>query len=248
MMFVLLGLLGLSVGSFLNVVIDRVPEDKSLLNPPSHCDACKRRLFPWDLVPLFSYLWLRGRCRYCGGAIPLRVPLVEMATGIGFSFLGYWHGFSLPLLFSLVYLSLFLPLFVIDLEKGLLPDKITFPGMVLALAFSFFIPGMGIVRALLGGGVGFGALLLVYILSRGGFGGGDVKLGALLGLAAGFPLVLVSLLVAIIGGGVVAGLLLVTGRKKRRDTMPFGPFLSAGGMVALLWGDTLLNWYWRIIL
>lgn len=247
---VLFVLLGLAVGSFLNLCIDRLPLGKSIVSPPSHCDACEQRLKTRDLVPLFSYLWLRGRCRYCGAHIPRRLPLVELATALLFALLFWQYGLSLQLAIALIYASLFLVIFVIDLEHGLVLDNVVYPGMALAFVFSFFWPwpelvwpDIGVLSALLGGAIGFGLILIPYLISRGGMGGGDVKLAGLIGLVTGFPLVFFALFLGILGGGLVAIALLISGVKSRKEPIPFGPFLAAAAMVTLIWGPAMYQWY-----
>lgn len=237
------GVLGLAVGSFLNVCIDRLPAGQSLIKPPSHCSACNRRLATADLIPLFSYLWLRGRCRYCRASISPRLPLVEGLTSLAFAFLCWHYDLTLQLFFSLVYASLFIVIFFIDLEHQLVLNKIVYPAMALALAFSFFRPELGVVHALLGGAAGGAIMLLLFFITRGGLGMGDVKLMALLGLATGFPQILLALLLSVVVGGLVAILLLVSGLKKRRDAIPFAPFLVAGAFAVLLWGQAIYEWY-----
>ncbi|MDO8634996.1 MAG: prepilin peptidase [Dehalococcoidia bacterium] len=233
-------------GSFLNVIIDRLPRGVSIVHPPSHCDSCGHPLSPIDLIPVLSFLWLRGKCRYCQAKLSLRVPLVELATGIVFTLLAMLYGISLQLVMSVVYAGLFISLFVIDMEHGILPDKIVFTGMALSLGFSFLWPGRGPVNALIGGGVGLGLLLIPYVISRRGMGLGDVKLAGFLGLAAGFPSVLVALLLAILAGGAVAIVLVLFRKKGRKDAMPFGPYLVTAGLIAVLWGEPLLKWYLRL--
>lgn len=247
---VLFVLLGLAVGSFLNLCIDRLPLGKSIISPSSHCDACQQRLKTRDLVPLFSYLWLRGRCRYCGAHIPRRLPLVELATALLFALLFWQYGLSLQLAIALIYASLFLVIFVIDLEHGLVLDNVVYPGMALAFVFSFFWPwpelvwpDIGVLSALLGGAIGFGLILIPYLISRGGMGGGDVKLAGLIGLVTGFPLVFFALFLGILGGGLVAIALLISGVKSRKEPIPFGPFLAAAAMVTLIWGPAMYQWY-----
>ena len=247
MLAVLLGLVGLAVGSFLNVLIDRLPRQGSILFPPSHCEACGHRLSPWDLVPVLSYLLLRGRCRYCRASIPRRIPLVEALTGLIFGLLAWHYGPGWELVSALVYLGLFIPIFFIDLENGIIPDALVFPGMALALGFSFVL-GRPLLRdTLAGGGVGFGLMLLPYLLSRGGMGFGDVKFAGLMGLVNGFPLVAVGLLFAFVTGGLLASLLLLFRVKGRKDPVPLGPFLVAGSVFALLWGRQFLDLYLNLL-
>ncbi len=252
-------LLGLFVGSFLNVCIDRLPGRQSIIRPPSHCATCHQKLSVRDLVPIFSYLWLRGRCRYCQAHIPVRIPIVEGITALSFSLLYWYFGPGIELLISLVYASLLIVIFVIDLEYQLILDKITYPAMVLALVFSFFWPGMGeltalrigsinlspLVSALAGGGFGLAAQALPFILTyrRGGMGFGDVKLGALVGLMTGFPLVILVILISWIMGGLVAGILLAARVKRTRDAIPSGTFLAVSAMIILIWGQLIWQWY-----
>jgi leader peptidase (prepilin peptidase)/N-methyltransferase len=244
-------LLGMIIASFLNVCCDRLPAKQSLVYPPSHCPACSRRLAVKDLLPIFSYLWLRGRCSYCGAPIPRRVLWVEIATAALFG-LAYWqYGLSIELAIALFYISLFMVVLVIDLEHGLILNKIVYPALAIALLlsvfFTIFLPDVSIVpnivRAAIGGGIGFIVFFLIAIVSRGGMGFGDVKLAALIGLATGFPLVIVALIMGMILGGLAAVVLLGFKIKKRKEAMPFGPFLAVAAIVTLLWGSQILNWY-----
>ncbi len=248
---VISALLGLVVGSFLNVCIDRLPHGESILNPPSHCQSCHHRLVMADLIPLFSYLRLHGHCRYCQSSIPRRIFWVELATGIIFALLYQHYGLSAELGIMVLYTGMFIIIFVIDLEHGLILNKIVYPGMMFALLVAIFLsplwlgdwPSSGIVNAGIGGGIGFAIFLLLTIISRGGMGWGDVKLAAFIGFTIGFPLVLVALIMGAILGGVVAVILLVTKKRGRRETIPFGPFLSLAAMITLLWGNNILHWY-----
>jgi leader peptidase (prepilin peptidase)/N-methyltransferase len=240
---VLFSLLGLTVGSFLNVCSDRLPQEKSIISPPSHCDACQQKLTARDLVPLFSYLWLRGRCRYCGARISPRFPAVELATALLFALLTWHYGLSPELVMALIYGCLFLVIFVVDLEHGLVLDIVVYPGIVLAFIFSFFWPDLGIAMAVSGAAIGFGLMLIPYLISRGGMGGGDVKLAALIGLATGFPHVFISLMLAFLAGGLVAIFLLLFRVRSRKEAIPFAPFLAAAAMVTLIWGEAIYDWW-----
>ncbi len=244
---VLFSLLGLTVGSFLNVCIDRLPLGKSIISPPSHCDACQQRLTARDLVPLFGYLWLRGRCRYCGARIPLRFPAVELATALLFAFLCWHYGLSPQLVMALLYGCLFLVIFVIDLEHGLVLDIVVYPGIALAFVFSFFWPDLGIAMAVSGAAIGFGLMLIPYLISRGGMGRGDVTLAGLIGLATGFPHVFISLLLSFFAGGLVAIFLLLFRVRRRKEAIPFAPFLAAAAMVTLIWGETIYDWWLGLV-
>lgn len=248
---VVLAMAGLAIGSFLNVVIDRLPEGKSLVAPPSHCPACSRQLSLRDNIPVVSYLWLRGRCRTCGARIPRRILWVEVASGIVFG-LSFWYlGLSPGLAIVLFYFCLLLVVAVIDLERGLVSNWLVYPGIVLALIISVFSSRLSsdslivptIAWAAIGGGIGLGLFLFIALASRGGMGWGDVKMAALMGVILGYPVVFVGIMLAVVSGGLVAIILLLTGVKGRKQTVPFGPFLALGTVAALLWGQAILNWY-----
>jgi leader peptidase (prepilin peptidase)/N-methyltransferase len=243
------GLLGAAVGSFLNVVIDRVPDRRSLVSPPSHCDSCGRRLSPRDLVPLVSFVLLRRRCRSCGALIPWRVFWVELITAGLFVFL-FWHNFIASdagtwgeFAFTLIYSCVFLVIVFIDLAHHLILNRIVYPAALLALLLNIFRAEPGFLMGLAGGGVGFGLLLLPALVFRGGMGWGDVKMAALIGLVVGFPNVFVAILGAIIAGGLVAAGLMAARTRGRKDAIAFGPFLSVAAVVTMLYGDEIMDWY-----
>ncbi|MDP2919567.1 MAG: prepilin peptidase [Dehalococcoidia bacterium] len=252
--------LGACVGSFLNVCIDRLPKGRSLITPPSHCDACGNRLRGLALIPVVSYLWLRGRCRYCGAAIPWRILAVEVATGFLFAFVVATYGFDVQFLVLAFYTCLFLILAVIDLEYGLILNKITYPAIVISLILAPFWSSFGFLRAPFWensmlqvflsslGGAGIYAIpfLLIVLFYPHGLGWGDVKMAVLIGLATGLPLVLVAMMIAFLSGGLVASFLLLLHLKRRKEAMPFGPFLSLGALVALFWGKDIITVYLRL--
>ncbi|MDP2948351.1 MAG: prepilin peptidase [Chloroflexota bacterium] len=237
------GIGGLAVGSFLNLCADRLPRNQSIVRPRSYCESCGRHIENRHLIPVISYLWLRGRCGYCSAHIPLRSPVVELATGLSFAFLYWNYGYTVELGIALVYASLLILVSAIDVGTQLILDRVVYPGMALALIFSLAWPGLGPARAGLGGAIGLAALLMPFLLYRRGMGLGDVKFGGLVGLMTGYPLVFVALFLAVTTGGVVAVLLLVLRVRGRRDPVPFGPFLALAAAVTLLWGDTLWAWY-----
>jgi leader peptidase (prepilin peptidase)/N-methyltransferase len=249
-LIIVFALLGLEVGSFLNVCIDRLPQNKSIVFPASHCEACQHKLAAKDLIPVFSYLRLRGRCRYCQVSIPRRLFWVELATGVVFALLAWHYGLSPALGIMIFYACLFIIIFVIDLDHGLILNKVVYPAMIVALLLSLYpwpwfteSIGMRIAYSALGGAIGFGILFLIAIVSRGGMGWGDVKLAALIGLATGFPLVFLAIIMGAILGGIVAVALVIAKKRKRREAIPFGPFLALAAMITLLWGTNIMSWY-----
>ena len=253
-------LLGTVIGSFLNVCIDRLPAGKSLRYPPSHCEVCQHRLSPKDLIPVFSYLWLRRRCRYCQAPISPRLFWVEIGSGLLFA-LAFWH-FGLSVQFAVIafYGSLFMVIGVIDLKHQLILDKIVFPAIAVATIINIFIPPagfgvinlpwpwLGIVNGALGGAMGFALLLAIYLVSlliykREGIGQGDVKMAILIGLVTGAKLVLVAITIGALIGGLTGIVLLLLKIKKRKEPIPFGSFLSLATIVTFLWGNDILSWY-----
>ena len=257
---VLFTLVGVAIGSFLNVCIDRLPVNKSLVRPPSHCDSCQRRLSVPDLIPLVSYLWLRGRCRYCQAGIPPRVLLVELLGG-GLFFLAFWR-FGLTPQFGITafWCGVFLVIIFIDWEHQVILNKVTYPMAVIALvilAIDSFAPEAEILgnlsfwpqdkpiilSGIIGGAIGLSFFLLVAFINPRGMGMGDVKLAGLIGLVTGFPLVVVALLIGILIGGLAAVILLSLGLKGRKDVIPYGTFLAIGPIVTLFWGMDIFSWY-----
>jgi leader peptidase (prepilin peptidase)/N-methyltransferase len=234
--------LGAAVGSFLNVCIDRLPGGGSLIDPPSHCDACGRRLTWIDLVPILSYLALRGRCRVCRAPIPLRVLAVEVGTALLFLLVDVRFGASLDGLVGAAFVSLLVVVAIIDLEHRRILNRLIYPAIVVALA-AFLLPGRTPLPQLLGGLIGAGTLLLLAWASPQAMGFGDVKLTAFLGLFLGYPLIIVALFLAFVVGGLLSLLLLAVGRLRRGQPVAFGPYLALGGVVAFLYGHSLLLWY-----
>jgi leader peptidase (prepilin peptidase)/N-methyltransferase len=240
---VLYPLLGLVLGSFLNLCIDRLPRGESILTTHSHCDACGHTLGPLDLVPVLSYLALRGRCRYCGARVSLRSPLVELGTAALFALV--WLRFSTSLQGVLValYGCLLIPILVIDLEHHRVLNKLSYPAIGLALAAAVIAPGRSPWEMLAGGGLGFGLFLLLAVVYPAGMGMGDVKLAAFIGLAVGTPQVLLALFLAFLFGGALSGILVLVKAIGRRDPIAFAPFLAAGAMTTLFFGDQILGWW-----
>lgn len=241
------GILGAVVGSFLNVCIDRLPEDKSLLSPPSHCPDCERRLQPHELIPILSYLYLGGRCRTCQTRIPLRILLVEVGTAVLFWLAWRRAGTGWMALYFFVNISLLITIGVIDLEHERVLNTLVYPGVIWAgIAIPLFHASAPW-NHLVGGGLGFVTLLLIALIASGAMGMGDVKLGLFMGLILGFPDIILAYLIAFITGGLIAGILLLLKKIGRKDTIAFGPFLATAGIITLLYGDLILRWWLRRI-
>ena len=253
-------LLGLEIGSFLNVCIDRLPEGKSVVSPPSHCEVCGHRLAAKDLVPLFSYLWLRGKCRYCGAEIPWKLLYIELVSGVMCTFLFWRYGLSPQLGVMIFYAALFTIVFVVDLERRIVLGVVVYPAMVIAFIFSVLQlrpelpqwPVGGVVNVVMGGGICFLFFFVVgwlytAVTSRKGLAQGDLMLAGLIGLATGFPMGMFAIFLGAFLGAVPAVALIAMGKKGRKSPIPFGPFLSAATLITLVWGSAIIKWYMGIV-
>src|SRR5919199_4699395 len=246
-MLVLAALLfGLVVGSFLNVLIHRVPRRESLVWPASHCPHCGEPIRPRDNVPLLSYLLLRGRCRNCKGPISARYPAVEAATGLLFGAAAYEFGASVALLHALVLISALISLAAIDLEHRLLPNVIVGPAALAGLILSILADPAGWWTYPLSALAVAGALLVLALAVPGGMGMGDVKMGGMLGAFLG-PYAALAVFLGALIGAVSGGLLIASGRIGRRHALPFGVFMALGGIVVLFVGPQLWGLYLSLV-
>ncbi len=236
-------LFGLAVGSFVNVVIARLPARRSIVSPPSACPRCGAPIRWYDNVPLVSFALLRGRCRDCRAGIPWRYPAVELLTGGLFLLAVERLGVSLDLSRALVLLAALVAITGIDLDHQIIPDVITLPGIAAGLGWSLATGHPPLPASIIGAAVGGALFFVIIVASGGGMGGGDMKLGAMLGAFLGWRLLLVGIMVAVLTGGIVAIILLALRRRGRKDAIPFGPYLALGGAVALLWGEEIVAWY-----
>lgn len=253
--------LGASFGSFLNVVIYRLPANLSLLWPPSRCPHCLRSLKKRDNIPVFGWLWLKGRCRYCRGRISIRYPLVETVTGVLFLLVFWKYGFTVPTLGYWAFLSWLLTLSLIDLDTMTLPNSLTQSGLVAGLVFQGTV---GFVRASQLAGVSqqlmtsiVGAVLGLWLfdcIAIGGsmlfgqaaMGGGDAKLASMMGAWLGWKYLLLSGFIACAAGAFVGGGAIALGWISRRQPMPFGPFLALGAGLTVFFGEAILSAYLRL--
>jgi len=241
-------LFGLVFGSFFNVVGLRVPKKESIVNPPSHCTSCNRRLTALDLVPVFSYIFLKGKCRNCGAKISPIYCVTEFVTGLLFAFATWQLGIVPELAVALLFISLLVIIVVSDIAYMLIPDKILL----------FFLPFLLICRlvspltpwwdSLLGAVIGFGILFLIAIISKGGMGGGDIKLFFLIGLVLGTVHTLLTLFLASVIGMIVGIIVLKAKGQGRKTPVPFGPSIAAAAIIVYFYGDRMIDWYMNLLL
>lgn len=237
-------ILGISIGSFLNVCIYRIPEGMSIVSPPSRCGTCGHRLSFLDMIPVLSYLLLGGKCRYCHTHYSARYALVELVTGLLFTLAGTIFLPSIPLALVFILIACLVIITFIDFDHQIINNRFVILILVTGVLYTHFYTHQ-YMDALYGMLIAGGIMFAIYYLSRGGMGEGDVKLSFALGAWLGLQGSLLLLLTAFVLGGFIGVLLLATGIKGRKDAIPFGPYLCIAAYIVLLYGPHLLYYYWR---
>jgi leader peptidase (prepilin peptidase)/N-methyltransferase len=248
---VVCGLFGLIVGSFLNVVIHRVPRKESVVRPRSRCPGCGTQLAERDNIPVVSWLLLRGKCRTCGAPISARYPLVELLTGALFVAAAIRFGLDWALPAYLIFFAALVAITFIDLEHYIIPNRVLYPTMFICLPLLVLAAALqdqwgNLERALIGGAAAWAFFLILHLVSPRGMGFGDVRLSFLLGLLLGWldlRHVFLGVFFGFLLGSIVGVVLLALRRRGRKDHIPFGPFLAAGAVIAVLFGSSILAWY-----
>lgn len=247
---VLIFLLGLAVGSFLNVCIHRIPKRESIIFPGSRCPYCRKPIKFYDNIPVLSYLILKGRCRYCHKPISPRYLIVELLTGILFVLIAFFFGINLKGVIFVIFISLLIIAAFIDVEHFIIPDAITLPGIVIGILGNYFISNnflLGIKGALVGGVVIFTFRVFGFSLrKREMMGLGDVKFATMIGAFLGWKSVLLVIFFSAIIGAIIWYFLIIFQRRTSKDQIPFGFFLTAGSLLVLFIGEMILNWYWNL--
>jgi leader peptidase (prepilin peptidase)/N-methyltransferase len=240
---VLIGVLGLLIGSFLNVVIYRLPRGESLNRPASRCPSCGSPVKPYDNIPVVSWLILRGRCRHCGTSISARYPLVEALTAAAFAGAALTRGVNDDLFVWLPFAAMLIAVAGIDLDHRIIPNKIVLPAAIWGLAATIVFRPDNIDDSLIAGGIAFAALLLTAVVYPAGMGMGDVKLAGVMGIYLGSG-VAPAMLVAFLSGSIVGVAIIAReGRDGRKKGVPFGPFLALGGLIGIFVGPELVDVY-----
>lgn len=253
LMVVYSALIGLALGSFVNVCIYRIPLKKSIISPPSSCPHCGNRVRFYDNIPLISYLLLRGKCRYCRTPLAWHYPAVEAMIGLLSLSLFIRYGVSYQYLLWLLFTSALVAITFIDLHHQIIPDVISLPGIIVGLAASF-APGAAVMwhESIIGIIAGGGSLFLVAfiyqrITGRDGMGGGDIKLLAMIGAWMGWRSLPIIIFLSSLVGSVIGLCFLLASGKGLRVRIPFGPFLSLAALVCLFFGPEILNWYYSLL-
>lgn len=245
-------LLGLCIGSFLNVCIYRLPAGRSIVRPRSMCLKCGYQLTAADNLPLVSYIGLRGRCRSCGVRISPRYPLVELLSGLMAAAALYRFGLTPAALIYYIFIAALIVITFIDLDHRIIPDVITLPGIPFFFFAALFIPEVSIRDSVTGFLAGGGILFLVAwsyerLTGKEGMGGGDIKLLAMMGTLLGWKGVIFTIFVSSAAGTLVGVPLMLLSRANMKLALPYGPFLAAGGIAHLFFGSELIAWYFHML-
>ena len=246
-MYMYVTIVGFILGSFYNVIGIRVPIKKSILFPYSSCALCQKRLTPIELIPVLSYFMLGGKCKHCKGPILLLYPCMELITGSLFVLSPIVIGWEKELVICYALISLLIIVTVSDLVYMIIPDKILLCFFVLFIILDLYIGEMFWVESIVGGIIGFGMLLFMAFVSNGGMGGGDIKLFGLLGFVLGTKNIILTFFFSVLLGGVVGIVFLLLGIFKKKQAIPFGPFISIGALLSYYFGEQIVNWYFGVI-
>ncbi|MBM7622733.1 prepilin peptidase [Sporohalobacter salinus] len=245
-MLVIIFICGLMIGSFLNVVIYRLPKEESIIFSRSYCTSCQTELGVVDLIPVISFLFARGKCRYCGGKISYQYPLVELLTGILFLILFQQYHFSIEFgVYAFLSLLLIVSSFI-DFKHQIIPNRITYFGFISGIILSLLFNHITIISALLGAVIPAGFLFLISVITKGGLGMGDVKFVAMVGSYLGAGYTLIGIFIGSIVGSVIGLLLIISGIKSRKSRIPFGPLLALGNLLMLLKGAAIIDFYFKL--
>ena len=247
--FLFVGIIGLVIGSFLNVCIYRIPKEESISYPPSHCGSCNHKLEPLDLIPMLSYIVLRGRCRYCEEEISLKYPIIEVCNCILYLMFYIKYGFSIFTIKFCILSSLLIVIGLIDYNTQYVYTSTTIFGLIMGAAFiitQYFIYKESILNLLIGGLIG--TLIIGFIVFlTGGMGEGDIEIAGVCGLFLGIKLILLTLFLSVVIGCITGIVILTLKLKDKKDSMAFGPCIAIGAAISMLFGNMLINMYLGIL-
>ncbi|MCE5221054.1 MAG: prepilin peptidase [Clostridium sp.] len=248
--YALIGIWGLVIGSFLNVCIYRIPKEESIAFPPSHCAKCQHNLSSVDLVPVFSYIFLRGRCKYCNEKISIRYPFIESLNGILYLIIYLKFGLTLIALKYCILVSILIVIGLIDYDTQFVYTSTTIFGGIVGVVFIIVQAAMyknEVLDLILGAVIGFGIIGLIVFLTR-GMGEGDIEIATVCGLFLGVKGILLGLFLAIIIGGIIGIIILALKLKETKEKIAFGPCIAIGSLISMLWGVEILKFYWNLLI
>ena len=248
--YTLIAILGLVIGSFLNVCIYRIPVEESIAFPPSHCGKCQHNLSPVDLVPVLSFIFLRGRCKYCKEKISLRYPLIEVLNALLYLIIYFKFGLAMITLKYCILASILIVIGMIDYDTQFVFTSTTIFGGIIAAIFiviQAIVYKSGTIDLILGGVIGFGIIGIIVFLTK-GMGEGDIEIATVCGLFLGVKGILLGLFLAIILGGIVGIIILALKLKKAKEKIAFGPCIAIGSLISMLCGAEILKTYWSLLI
>lgn len=242
---ILIFIMGLCIGSFLNVLVLRIDNLSTVWKGRSFCPSCKHTLSWMDLIPLFSFMTLLGKCRYCKKSISMQYPAVEFGVGILFFLLFLKFGLGLALIYYLVTFSILTVVFIYDLKTQLVPETFVWIALGLAFVGGWHFGNFSFIDMIYGGLVGGGLFALLVIVSKETWmGAGDIKIGLIMGFLLGYPVAVLGLFLSFVLGSIVGLIYMKIASKTIKDSLPFAPFIIASTLIAMIIGQGIINWYW----
>jgi leader peptidase (prepilin peptidase)/N-methyltransferase len=246
-LYTLVFITGIFIGSFLNVCIYRIPEEKSIVSPPSSCSECGHRLGFLDLIPVLTYVFNRGRCRYCGAKYSIQYPIIEFLNGVLYLLVFFKYGFEWISVMHCITISLLIVIFMIDLRYKIIPDSLVIFGLLYTIIISIMLIDINIWDKIFGFLFGFFLFLIIALVTN-AMGGGDIKLMGVLGLNFGLKGIIFITIFSFVIGAVISLGLLITKKATRKDQIPFGPFIAISAVTYIFWGNEIINLYFKLIL
>lgn len=248
--YIILAIFGMVIGSFLNVCICRIPNEESISYPPSHCTNCNHRLMPFDLIPIFSFAFLKGKCRYCRKKISFQYPIIEALNCIFYIIIFFKYGISITALKYCILTSILIVISFIDYKTQYVYRSTTIFGAIsgfLFLLVHFIVYKNGVLDSILGGIIGFLIIKIIVVITK-GMGDGDAEIAAVCGLFLGIKGILIGLFLGFIIGGVSGIIIIIFKLKKLKDKIAFGPFIAIGVFISMMWSNEILEWYIKVFL
>jgi len=248
--YILVIIIGMIIGSFLNVCTFRVPNEESISYPPSHCSNCNHRLMPLDLIPIFSFIFLRGRCRYCKEKISFQYPIVEALNCIFYVIIFFEYGVSIATLKYSVLISLLIVISFIDYKTQYVYQSNIIFGLICGIIFmliNFMLYKSGILDSIMGSIIGFLIIKTIVVITK-GMGDGDAEIALVCGLFLGVKGILIGLFLSVIIGGASGVLIIILKLKNLKDKIAFGPFIAVGTFISMIWTKEILEWYMKMFL